>query len=203
MCAWTAPYLDYDDIREYAEAFLNKYNPDRGIPVPIEEIAENDLGLFIQPLPDLERRFDIDSYLESNQKVLCVDMKIFEHQLTRYRFSVAHEIGHIFLHGGLYKNADYKTAEDFIEFRNTLDSRSEYWVDIHAHNFAGLVLVPRMELRREFEECLEMVRTEGLEPYEMPEPFFKTAKERLAKIFLVGKDTIKWRVKFDNLWGTY
>ncbi len=43
------------DIEQLALDFLNKYNPNQQIPVPIEEIIELQLGLNIIPIKDLYR----------------------------------------------------------------------------------------------------------------------------------------------------
>lgn len=50
-----APFLNYDRLRQLAEAFIEKRHPSRGIPIPIEEIIDVGLHIDIVPIPGLTK----------------------------------------------------------------------------------------------------------------------------------------------------
>jgi len=75
-----------------------RLNPTRVIPVPIEEIAEFKLGVNIIPIPNLQKTFEVEGFISSDLQNIYVDQFILYERPTRYRFTLAHEIGHIFLH---------------------------------------------------------------------------------------------------------
>ncbi len=61
-----APIFPYDEIRNHADHFLIQYHPGMEIPIPIEEIAEFQMGLNIVPIPGLLRAFDVDGFTSSD-----------------------------------------------------------------------------------------------------------------------------------------
>jgi len=111
---WKPPYLSYDETYRRAEAFLKEYNPNRKIPVPIEEILDLKLKINIIPLPDLVARLTSDSYLEPDLKTIFIDQSVYEYN-PRARFSLAHELGHLVLHGEFYEIAKYSSSEEYKE----------------------------------------------------------------------------------------
>ncbi|MBS3918141.1 MAG: hypothetical protein KG012_04570 [Deltaproteobacteria bacterium] len=89
-----APILSYDDINKHAEDFLWKHKRNEIFPVDIEAIAEFDLGLNIFPFPNLQVIFDIEGFISGDLNVIYVDEFIYYQRPARYRFTLAHEIGH-------------------------------------------------------------------------------------------------------------
>ena len=67
------PYFFYEDVCNYANDFLNKYHPSRKIPIPVEEIAEFQMGINVIPLPGLHRVLEVDGLILSNLSDLYVD----------------------------------------------------------------------------------------------------------------------------------
>lgn len=96
-------YLSYGTINLAAENFLKTYHPANTIPIPIEEIIEFKLGIDIIPLHGLHQAFDTDGFISSDLKSISVDLFVYESRPGRYRFTLAHEIGHLVLHSELYK----------------------------------------------------------------------------------------------------
>lgn len=149
-----APYLTYNLIRKYAEDFLERYHHERTIHVPIEEIVEFKLNIGITPLPGLKERIEIEGFISSNLKTIYVDQGVMEKYPNRYRFTLAHEVGHAILHEDLYKNVDFESVEDWKHFIKCLDPREYGFFELHAYNFAGLVLVPTERLEEGIKEAL-------------------------------------------------
>jgi len=49
--------------------------------------------------------------MSSNLKELTVDEYIYNNRLNRYRFTIAHEIGHIIMHADILKAGKIKLLE--------------------------------------------------------------------------------------------
>ena len=96
-----APVLSYEDINNRAEDFLREHKRNDTLPVDIETIVEFDLGLNIFPFPNLQETFDIEGFISGDLTVIYVDEFIYNHRLSRYRFTLAHEMGHVVFHSDL------------------------------------------------------------------------------------------------------
>lgn len=199
---WKAPYLTYNKIKPIAEDFLKTHNPERIIPVPIEDIVDSDFRISVLPLPNLELLFRIDSYIESSLKTICMDERISRHEQRR-RFSIAHEMGHLILHRDFYMKATFETTDEYIDFRKNLNAEQEHWFEKHAYDFAGLVLVPEKELEESFDEGLEEARAYGIEPYEFPRQFLESLLTPLSEKFYVTEHVVRRRIKYDKIWEIY
>ncbi len=197
---WKPRYLSYDETHRGVERFLKEYNPNRLIPVPVEEIIDLKLKINIVPLPDLVRRLTLDSYLEPDLKTIFIDQSVYEYN-PRARFSLAHELGHLVLHSKFYEIAKYSSSEEYKEARkNLLAPGADRRFDIQAMNFAGLLLVPRPELKTYFEKAKDMARQGGIEPDNVPRYFLDYSASWLSKQFDVTEWVIKKRIELDNLW---
>jgi hypothetical protein len=158
----TAPYFSYEDPRRKADAFLTEYHPDRTIPVPIEEIVESRLRLDIVPIPGLHRLLDIDGFLLGNLREIWVDDGLYQNYPGRYRFTLAHEVGHLVLHREVYIAHPFGSIDGWKRFHNSIPDREHGWSEYHGYAFAGLVLVPGDVLRTEARKCLSRVKREGI-----------------------------------------
>ena len=97
------PVLSYDDVRGYAEEFLAEYHAKESVPTPIEEIVEFDFGMDVIPIPGLRDEVGVDAFLASDLESISVDEDVMIHFKARYRFSLAHELGHHWIHDDLYQ----------------------------------------------------------------------------------------------------
>lgn len=142
----SVPVLNYDDIRVYAKKFLSKYNPSQKVPVPIEEIMEINFKIDIIPIPGLQQVLEIDGFTSSNLKEISVDEWMYKNRVNRYRFTLAHEIGHVILHKNIYDKYRFSSIDGYIKFIEELSEESLRWIEWQAYAFAGLVLVPSESL---------------------------------------------------------
>lgn len=108
------PYLPYHVIGKHAADFLQQKRRFNQLPIDIEMIAESDLGLHIIPVQNLRSIIGMEAFLSSDLRDICVDRTAFEGRsyLHRFRFTLAHEVGHYVLHGHIYKRYDFKLSED-------------------------------------------------------------------------------------------
>ncbi|QDU66334.1 ImmA/IrrE family metallo-endopeptidase [Engelhardtia mirabilis] len=152
-------YLSYEDVRHAASAFLDRHNPDREIPVPIEDIVEFNLGINIVPEEGLMSRLRVDGFTSGDCKDIVVDAGIYHAESTnRYRFTLAHEAGHIVLHERFYQGRGYYLVEGWKRLYSTMDGDSHRYFEIQANSFAALVLMPSPE----FNTCVEEIARRSL-----------------------------------------
>ncbi len=107
-------WLEADEIENKTKEFLKEFHPSGKLPIPIEEIVEFYMKINIILLPNLERQIGNVSALTKDMETIYIDEYLCSrHSNTnRYRFSSAHEIGHILIHEGIYRQFPCKSALD-------------------------------------------------------------------------------------------
>jgi Zn-dependent peptidase ImmA (M78 family) len=196
-----APYLPPSEILKVADQFLSRYHPDRNPPIPIEEIVEFQLRLGIDPTPNFKNYTGIVSALSSDLKTIYIDEnlvnpKFFNH---RYRYSLAHEVGHVFLHGEVFKSFQLRNIYDWKKFMMEVDMNEYSWLESHAYQFAGLILVPKDILARELKIIQISYEKDGQAPNRENEIFEEYVMNRLIEKFQVSSAVIVKRMKKDGL----
>jgi Zn-dependent peptidase ImmA (M78 family) len=189
------PHLSYEQIRTKADSFLAQYNPGKKIPVPIEEIVEFSLGLNIIPLPGLQKAYDTVAFISSDFKSIYVDKFVLEDRERRYRFSLAHEVGHYLLHKDCLSAFTFKSIEEWKTFQCDIDDESNGWLEFQAYSFGGLMLVPREPLALCKTSLEEQIRKTGMDA--TTDAAQEIVSERLAIKFNVSKEAIDKRLQRD------
>ena len=193
--------LSYEDLRRHAEEFLAEFHEERTLPVPIEEIVEFDFQLEIIPIEGIFDELRVDAFLTSDLKRIYVDQFAMQHRRRRYRFSLAHEIGHCELHKRLYEESRIESVRDWKSVQASITEDSYAWFEYQANSFAGLVLAPGDELRREFEIGIRAARDAGMSDATLWSEAGKTyLASWLGDRFNVSKDVIERRLDKDHLW---
>lgn len=153
-----APILSYEKINERAGEFLEKHGIGGKLPVPIDEIIEFKYGIDIVPFPNLQRDFDIEGFISGDMSCIYVDDFVFQNRLFRYRFTLAHEIGHLVLHEDLIQNIRPTGVAEWKDFILQVDQEAYDWVEWQAYTFAGMILVPRKPLKEDFVQQMDSLR---------------------------------------------
>jgi Zn-dependent peptidase ImmA (M78 family) len=149
------PFLTYEAIQKVSEIFLKEHHPSGELPIPIEEIVEFELGIDIVPIPGLYRSVSVNGFLTSDMRCIYVDQTQYEQYEQKYRFTIAHEVGHLVLHKGCYEGVNYTNLDEFLVDYGSIDGIDMGWFETQASWFAELVLVPTEQLR---EICTHVVR---------------------------------------------
>jgi hypothetical protein len=191
------PQYSYGRLRRFAAEFLRKYNSQDAVPVPIEEIAEISLGLDIIPIPGLQRAFEVDGFIDSDLAAITVDQFVLENRPARYRFTLAHEIGHLYLHREIFEGIKFSSIEEWKKFQLQVCPEDYSWLEWQAYSFAGLVLVPPNHLKEEFEACEIRAKADGLSPGSEATLWYIC--EVLASTFEVSREVIEKRTDKDGL----
>jgi len=155
-------YLSYRDIEERTTRFAKKHNLNCIVPFPVEEIIEFDLGIDIIPIPNLQKDLDIEGFTSSDLKSIYVDQSVFERRLYRYRFTLAHELGHIELHADILKKLPCDSVAEWKERYRVIGRRNYGWLEWQANCFGGLLLVPTELLMVHFENALQTTEIKRL-----------------------------------------
>ena len=187
------PYLSTQDIRQKADKFRSDYWGSQ-IPVDILEIAEFEFDIEIRPIPNLKKLIDMDALISSNFEVLYVDndQYINDNQINRLRFSVAHEIGHMILHKQYYESLGINSFEDYIKYTEELPEDQHSWLESHAYEFAGRLLVPYEELTQKIDEAKKMLEDAKIN--------ITAENEELIKDFITRKICYDFDVSSDVIY---
>ena len=140
------PHLSGGQIEQEASTFL-KENWGGDFPVDVEAICDQ-LGVGVVYVPGIYRNFGVDSYINSDFTAIVVDEDAAVNNEARYRFSIAHELGHLVLHKEYYPSNIYD-LESFLMYI-TIDRNSD--AEHQADMFAAALLVPLDELKTQMEE---------------------------------------------------
>jgi len=134
------PYLCKEDIVKETEGLLEECW-DESFPVDVEAICDS-LDIGIMPIVGLSRNMGVDAFISSDFKTIYVDSAEYEKESHRYRFSIAHELGHYVLH----RKYCPASASDLGDWLDALRSFKNNYAEFQANYFAGSMLVPEKEL---------------------------------------------------------
>ena len=201
------PWLNPAEIASRAGDFLRAAHSAATIPIPVELIVERE-GLDIVPVPSLRAAYDLDGGTSLDCKRIFVDSYLADAYETRYRFTLAHELGHVILHRDLFRelaNRVTSTAEWLAAHADLSDMRGGS-LEWQANCFAGHLLVPDHHLRCEFEnarqEIGEQIRTavaQGIDRPMVVDVAWESLVMRLAQPFRVSRGVIERRLKFEGI----
>jgi Zn-dependent peptidase ImmA (M78 family) len=197
----TAPILSYEDINRCAEEFLIKHEQTDTLPVDIEAIAEFNLGLNIFPFPGLQKTFDVEGFISGDLTTIYVDEFIYYQRPSRYRFTVAHEIGHYILHSEVMSAVHPQSVSEWKNFVSGIDEDAYDWLEWQAYTFAGAVLVPRIALKEHFyrelvslQPKIELVQSKGLSVEASIDYIVDAIARKLIAIYDVSMDVLTRRI---------
>lgn len=198
--AFKAPYIPKDELRRRAGELLQDHNPAGTIPVPIEFIVESAFGMDIVPMPGLEAGFDTVAFLTKDLREIRVDEYVYFNRLNRYRFSLAHELAHRILHADLWRDFEFHDIASWkAAITQSIPEREYSYVEFHANYFAGLVLVPRENLQRVFEECVAKAEQAGLDIHDEATGAMDHVEGYIGRTFEVLAAVVHRRLEAEGL----
>jgi Zn-dependent peptidase ImmA (M78 family) len=199
-------YIPYNKIAEEAVSFAIQYGIEEEIPVPIEEVVEFDLGFDIILTENMQRDFDVEGFTTFKDKSIYVDDFIYKNRPYRYRFTLAHEVGHIVLHKSLLEGIELISVTQWEQFIDQVDIKDYNALEFQGYAFGGLVLVQPHKLKTLFEENIEYIkplvdqaRSEGLDREQYLEYAINAMASILSPKFDVSNDVLSRRIIYDDL----
>jgi Zn-dependent peptidase ImmA (M78 family) len=199
-CKW----IDKNQLRKLADQIREEYWPEDISPIDTTKIIEIRLKLEVEPRFDLLSTLDMDAYLKTDLSGIVVDHDCYMQDkfANRLRFSLAHELGHYFLHKEVYSGLPLVSVEDWKDFILNVPEAEYGNFEWQANEFAGRFLVPYDKLKSKVEESLEMIKKSNLIEYlqQDPDAVLSRVSPFLRKTFGVSEQVIVFRVKRENLW---
>lgn len=132
------------DVTKKAERIIEKYNSEGLSPFPYERIEadRDDLKIVLIPLND-----DLSGVIEfdKNKNKFTIFINVNKSK-TRQHFTIAHELGHYFLHQDIIKEEeviiDGENSLDGNRVLFRLDSYTSTKIETEANNFAASLIMP-------------------------------------------------------------
>ena len=162
--AMTPRFMQPQEFEDEATLLLTEYGNAKGQvntpPVPIDEIVAY-LKIATE-VKDLRAEFpegDVLGAIWFSRKLIAIDKSLipedFPAMLARYRFTLAHEMGHWRLHRYLYlRNTSQKPlfGSDAVRPDHVLRGRQSDPKEVQANRFAACLLMPREMVKRVWHE---------------------------------------------------
>jgi predicted Zn-dependent protease with MMP-like domain len=198
-----APFITIEGIRKTVEEFRKRYWPQDTIPVDIFEIVEFELDIEIRTIFNLREAGDVDALLLGDLKTIVVDQNDFlnDRAQNRLRFSIAHEIGHLILHQDTFSKIQYSSIDEWITFFQKIPEDQYTWIEQHAYEFAGRLLVPREKLIEKLNEAVALARSSGFDAWDSSgDSTRQFVAHGIARYFGVSDQVVEKRLIRENLW---
>lgn len=200
------PFISKDWIKQIAGRFLAKYNPENIFPLEIEEIVEFKLGLSdIVPIANLRRESGHDAYLSKDLTTIFVDEYIYDNVEPRYRFTLAHEVGHILLHKDIFQSLDYNTTEEFLEVM-LANTKAYADMEFQADWFAACCLMPEElvgqeipKIMAEIQEKIAIAKSAGFSRIDYLDSAIAFVASQICDSFGVSEKAMSIRISSTSL----
>jgi len=116
--------------------------------IDVEFLAEKN-GISIK-----REKFDdqkISGYIQTKTNVGTNIVVNKDNSPERQRFTIAHELGHYFLHSAQSVHVDDIATTDLVLYRNEVSSQATHLFEIEANQFAAELLMPEMLISKDVE----------------------------------------------------
>ncbi|KJR41564.1 toxin [Candidatus Magnetoovum chiemensis] len=147
-----------------------------------------------------------------NLKDLYVDQFTQERYGARYRFTLAHEIGHYVLHKSFIEAVSPHRINEWKTQYHNIESSQYRWIEWQANAFAGLALVPRqmlikqvLEMKPDLNSKINEINRNPLKPTkdDLLDFLIEYIAKKLENIFNVSRDVIRIRLEKELQAGLY
>jgi Zn-dependent peptidase ImmA (M78 family) len=198
--------LTQERIREIAEEFRSEQIFDNSLPVDIERVIEDTMGISIIPIKSLQKSCDMEGFISKDFKKIYVDEDLYmdDRYYKRVRFTIAHEIGHLLLHRSNIDGLKFENENDWIKFRMGINDKTLGWFETQASEIAGRILVPFDQLVESFKEARTsiMKKHSSWDSQKLDDDeIFIMAAQMICKRFDVSADVIERRLRKENVMG--
>jgi len=140
-------HLSKKDIVAAAMDFRADYNMVTGKVYNIEEAIEFGLGIDISPEPNLRQNYNVDAFTMGDFTSIVIDENLLKSgYYGRYRFTLAHEVGHFVLHKETLLATSIDTVSGWIDFHKSLSNTDYKAMERQCDLFASHLLMPDAEL---------------------------------------------------------
>ncbi|QDV60926.1 ImmA/IrrE family metallo-endopeptidase [Crateriforma conspicua] len=188
------PFLSYDELKAIAARTLSDSSYADRFPVAIEMIVERGFGMDVVPIRGLQNAFNIDAFISRDLTTISVDEFVLENRFNRYRFTLAHELGHRVLHRDILGAMEFDSIDDWKSQITQIPEREYGFLEYQANTFANCLLVPADELDLRFDGVVNQIKAAGLNPSDYPDECLDSICTALGKQFEVSRNVIQNRL---------
>ena len=206
MIKLNVEYLTNEEIANAAEVFRESYQLTQ-IPIDIEYVVEFELGMDIIYQPGLREVAETDGYLTSDFSGIYIDAQVYDKYPYRYRFTLAHEVGHWVLHRDYFSQFSFSDIEEWINHHKELDQRDYGKLEYQGYTFGGYLLVPPSILKEQFIQALpkannliEQAKSESLDREAYIPYIIDFISVKLSPLFEVSTQSLIKRIENDELY---
>ncbi len=194
-------------IRSRVEEIRQEYDilRDDYLPIDVLTFLEIDLGIDVIPMDDFLSKYGADAAITADLKGIYIDAEQYilinqapEWRLKRLRFTVAHELGHFFLHPDVVQARCFTSLSEYKRWSNDYGGR-KYELERDANEFAGRLLIPLPRIQ-------EMFDTFTQSAIEVDSDFINNSQlrykfcEKVAPRFGVNTQVIEARLSREDIW---
>lgn len=177
-------------VKQTAKEFLQAYHPSLELPIPIEDIVELKLKIRIILIKGLIRDFGVNAFISQGFDTIVIDEIMFSRQPERIRFTVAEEVGHLFLHKDWYVKNGPRGFENYLQWQQTVDGKMFDYIERQAKTFASMVLMPEAKVIERWSVFVKHSNLPNIcKVFDLPDTFPELAHE-----FLVSPDSLLVRL---------
>ncbi len=152
-------FISYPEIRAIVENYAVQSGLEDVLPLDIERLVDNILGINVIPFDSLYRSFEINAFISNDFRKIYVDEYLYTNLEPQYRFTLAHELGHMILHGKWYRRLKIDSIDSYLKYVAAVSDEDYKLLETQANYFAGLFLIPSRPLASAFKEkTKEMAR---------------------------------------------
>lgn len=196
----TIPFLTYADIGQKIDVFLNENHPTVEIPIPIEEIIELKIGLNIFPYPRLFKDHGLNGFISHDLTTISVDDYQYEQLNEKYRYTLAHELGHYILHRSFFENLPkFEDPDQYIKWRLSVPHEDMTWFESHGDWFAEQVLVPSYRLESVCRKVVNKHKKTFSKLRSIPDDIWSYISNEVATYFEVNPPVVEIRIKRERI----
>ena len=153
------------------------------------------LGIDVVPIPGLQQAFATVGFTTGDLTSIYVDEFVYLRRPRRYRLTLAHEIGHVFLHADFYRAYGWTNLTEWKQMIQDIPEDQYRFMEWHANAFAGLILVPGLRLEKELAECRRRVEEIAPAAKDEPEAYREFVEVCMSETFDVSSEVISKRLE--------
>lgn len=135
----------YEYVEKLADSLLERYEDLDVTSTPVVDLCDDLKFSYQEEL--LEDSFSGAAVVDGSKKIVMVNAS---HPEVRKRFSTAHEIGHLLLHGNQTLSID--SHSPLVMFRDENSSKGVDWREKEANFFAACLLMPQKKVLAAIQE---------------------------------------------------
>jgi Zn-dependent peptidase ImmA (M78 family) len=193
--------MPVEAIRALAEEILTEHQSDGGIPIRIEEIIEFGLNIEIRPVRALQARYNFEGAIGHDLQTIVVDEDIMRRLPNRYHFTLAHELGHVVMHGDYIQSLAFSSRDEWKAVVMGIDAKMYGRMENQAYVFAGHLLVPSSALLASCQEAQALAARNGIDLAEMGANAISYVAGYIAKEYKVSTEVIERRLAAERIFS--